>query len=556
MDQSEFAILLDNLISTWENETVEFKEASQSFDFDKIGRYFSALSNEANLRGLEKAWLVFGVNAKKRKVSGTNFNLGGTRRSDIKHHIAQSTAPSITFRNIHELIHRDGRVLLFEIPAAPWGMPITWKDQYYGRAGESLTILGMDKLDEIRNQTVTTDWSAEIVENAKNSDLDEDAIQLAKKAFARKYANRIRTEEIENWTVRVFLEKTRLLQNGKLTRAALLLLGKPESASLLSPHPAQMTWKLEGPERAYEHFGPPFLLSTSELYQKIRNFQIRLLPSNQLLPIEVAKYDQKIIMEALHNCIAHQDYRLSARMLVTEKQDRLVFESEGEFFEGQPDDYILGVKTPRRYRNPCLAQAMTELSMIDTMGYGIHSIHSRQAERYLPMPDFDLSESNVVRMTVYGKVVDPAYTVLLMQNSDISLTDVLALDRVQKGLSLPDAKIRQLRRNGMIEGRKPNLHVSAAVAEVTGQKADYIRNRAVDDVHFARLVIEYIEKFGKATRREINSVLYGKLSGTLDDNQKYNKISNLITKMRRTGQIINTGSKKTPVWKINNPTAE
>ena len=181
MDQSELAVLLDNLISTWENETVEFKEASQSYDFDKIGRYFSALSNEANLRGLEKAWLVFGVNARNRKVAGTNFNLGGARRSDIKHHIAQSTAPTITFRNIHELLHRDGRVLLFEIPAAPWGMPITWKDQYYGRAGESLTILGIDKLDEIRNQTLTTDWSAEIVENANISDLDDDAIQLAKK---------------------------------------------------------------------------------------------------------------------------------------------------------------------------------------------------------------------------------------------------------------------------------------------------------------------------------------------------------------------------------------
>lgn len=556
MDQSELAILLDNLISTWENETVEFKEASQSFDFEKIGRYFSALSNEANLRGLEKAWLVFGVNAKNRRVTGTNFNLGGARRSDIKHQIAQSTAPSITFRDIHELFHRDGRVLFFEIPAAPWGMPVTWKDQYFGRAGESLTSLGMDKLDEIRNQTLTTDWSAEIVEKAKVGDLDDAAIQLAKKEFARKYANRIRTEEVENWTVQVFLEKTRLLTNGKLTRAALLLLGRPESASLLSPHPAQMTWKLEGPERAYEHFGPPFLLSTSKLYQKIRNFQIRLLPSNQLLQIEIAKYDQKIILEALHNCIAHQDYRLSARMLVTEKQDRLIFQSAGGFFDGQPDDYILGDKTPLRYRNPCLAQAMAEFNMIDTMGYGIHSMHTRQAKRYLPMPDYDLSETNVVRMTVYGDVVDIAYTDQLMQNTALSLTDILALDKIQKGHSLPDEKIKQLRRKKMIEGRKPNLHVSAALAAVTGKKADYIRNRAVDDVHYSRLIIEYIEKFGKASRREIDSFLFNKLSDTLDDNQKYNKISNLLTKMRRSGQIINTGSKKAPEWKINRTVAE
>lgn len=556
MDQSELQILLDRLISAWENETVEFKEAANEFNTDRIGRYFSALANEANLRNQGKSWLVFGVNAGNHQVTGTAFCLGSENLQSLKHQISQSTEPSVTFRNIHELQHNDGRVLLFEIPTAPLGLPIAWKGHYYGRAGESLTHLGMDKIDDIRNQTIATDWSAKIVESAEIKDLDEDALQQAKTEFARKYANRIRTADIENWTDLTFLEKVRLLQNDKITRAALLLLGKPESAYLLSPHPAQMTWKLEGPEQAYEHFGPPFLVNTSKLYQKIRNIQIRLLKDYQLIPIEISKYDQKICLEALHNCIAHQDYRLSARVVVTEKQDRLVFENEGRFFDGRPDDYILGSKTPRRYRNPCLAQAMTELNMIDTMGYGIHSMHTRQAERYLPMPDYDLSEANVVRMAVYGTVVDPAYTSLLMQNTNLPLTDILALDRIQKGHSITDASVKRLRRNRMIEGRKPNLHVSAAVAAVTGKKADYIRNRAVDDVHYARLIIEYIERFGKATRREIDSVLYNKLSDTLEDNQKYNKISNLLTKMRRTGQIINTGSKKAPVWKINNSTAE
>ena len=106
----------------------------------------------------------------------------------------------------------------------------------------------------------------------------------------------------------------------------------PESAYLLSPHPAQMTWKLEGPERAYEHFAPPFLLNTSALYQKIRNIQLRILPQNTLFTIEVSKYDQKVVLEALHNCIAHQDYTRNGRILVTEQQDKLIFENEGSFF--------------------------------------------------------------------------------------------------------------------------------------------------------------------------------------------------------------------------------
>ena len=83
-----------------------------------------------------------------------------------------------------------------------------------------------------------------------------------------------------------------------------------------------MTWKLVGQETAYEHFGPPFLLQTSQLYQRIRNIQLRLLPDDELLPHEVSKYDQKVVLEALHNCIAHQDYTRNGRVVVTELPDR------------------------------------------------------------------------------------------------------------------------------------------------------------------------------------------------------------------------------------------
>jgi ATP-dependent DNA helicase RecG len=282
------------------------------------------------------------------------------------------------------LNHPQGRVVLFEIPVAPRGMPIAWKGHYYARAGESLSSLGLDKQDEIRQQTLLQDWTAQVVQKASLSDLDEAAVAKARDSYARKYANRFSIDEVMNWPLTTFLDRARITQSGEITRSALLLLGKAESVWHLSPHPAQLTWSLEGAERAYEHFAPPFLINTTKLYQRIRNIQLRLLPQDVLLPIEVAKYDQKIVLEALHNCIAHQDYTRNARIIVTEKLDRLIFENEGGFFEGAPGDYIEGNKIPRRYRNPFLAQAMAELNMIDTMGYGIHAIHVGQARRYFP----------------------------------------------------------------------------------------------------------------------------------------------------------------------------
>lgn len=550
MNQAELTQLLHVLIATWENEVVEFKQAGNDYSTDDIGRYFSALANEANLCGADGGWLVFGVNDKTRRVVGTDYRPQAERLHSLKMQIAENAEPRITFRDIHELRHAEGRVLLFETPAAPQGIPIAWKGHYYARAGESLIPLGLDKLDRIRRQTLALDWTAQVVPDATLDDLDETAVRKARKSFSGKYANRFAVDEVESWPLATFLDRARVTQNGQITRTALLLLGKAESAWHLLAYPAQLTWKLEGPERAYEHFGPPFLLSTTSLYQRIRNIQLRLLPQDQLLPIEVSKYDQKIVLEALHNCIAHQDYTRNGRVVVTELPDRLVFENEGGFFEGLPDEYIQGDKTPRRYRNPALALAMVELNMIDTMGYGIHSIYTGQARRYFPLPDYDLDEPGAVKLTIYGGVVDPAYSRLLIQKTDLPLADVLALDRVQKKLPIPDAAATRLRRSGLIEGRKPNYHVSATVAEATANKADYIRTRAQDDAFYAKLLTDYLEKFDQANRAEINKLLMDKLSDVLDDKQKYNKISNLLTRLRRQGVIVNTGSDTAPCWRL------
>lgn len=548
MEQPELSALLHSLIDEWESEIVEFKQADNDYKTTKIGEYFSALSNEANLRDQARAWLVFGVHNKTRSVVGTSYRNNDEQLQSLKYQISQGTEPSVTFRNIYAIQENGTRVILFEIPASPKGMPVAWNGHYYARSGESLGPLGMDKHDEIRQQTLAQDWTAQVVTNATLEDLDSAAVKKAREAFTQKYANRFDTDEVESWSLTTFLDRARITQNGQITKTALLLLGKPESAWRLSPNPAQMTWKLEGEERAYEHFSPPFLLSSSLLYQRIRNIQLRILPEYNLLPVEVSKYDQKIVLEALHNCIAHQDYTRNGRILVTEKKELLVFENEGSFFDGQPSDYIEGSQTPKRYRNPFLTQAMAELNMIDTMGYGIYDMHKRQARRYLPMPDYDLSEQNAVKLTIHGGVVDQAYSRLLIQKTDLPLHDILALDRIQKKLPVPKEIIAHLRKAGLVEGRKPNVYVSAKVASTMSAKAGYIKTRAQDDEFYIKLLTDYLKKFKKATRLEIDNLLMDKLSDALDETQKRKKIENLLTKLRRGEVIMNQGSRAKSEW--------
>jgi ATP-dependent DNA helicase RecG len=320
MTEQELQSTLQQLLAGWEGECVEFKDANDNFPTSDIGKYFSALSNEANLRGLSSAWLVFGVDNATRRIIVTSYRQDKERLHGLKHQIAQDIEPSMSFREIHELTTPQGRVVLFEIPAAPRGIPIAWKTHYYARNGESLAGLSIAKQDEIRSQSLADDWSAIVCKDATIADLDPDALAKARDVFIQKHGDRIPATTVHSWDDGTFLDKARLINKGKITRATLLLLGRPQSTVFLSPYVAEMSWKLEGPERAYEHFHPPFLLTTSLLFQRIRNLRLTFLPANQLIPVDVSKYDQRIVLEALHNCIAHQDYARCERILVIERQ--------------------------------------------------------------------------------------------------------------------------------------------------------------------------------------------------------------------------------------------
>ena len=543
---------LHSLITEWESECVEFKDANDNFPTSEIGKYFSALANEANLRGVGSAWLVFGVENKKRQIIGTKYREDSARLQSLKHQIAQGTDPSTTFREIHEVLTAEGeRVLLLEIPPAPKGMPIAWNGHFYARDGESLAALSLVKQDEIRKQSIHEDWSSVLCRNATLKDLSPEALRRAREIFVERQRDRIPETTIRAWDDMTFLEKLSLASGGSLNRACLLLLGNPETELHINPSVAEMSWKLEGPETDYEHFGPPFLLNTSLLFQKIRNLRLTLLPPGQLIPVEMKKYDQRVVLEALHNCIAHQDYSRCERILVIERMSELEIRNAGSFFEGTPADYIASNRTPSSYRNRTLAQAMMRLRMIDTMGLGIREVMFRgQAERYFPLPDYDLSDPTHVVVKIQGRFIDENYSRTLLTHAELPWPEVLALDSVQKGREPEDAALQSLRKKGLVEGRRPALRVASDVAAATEETAEYIRFRAFDDGYFCDLILDYLRTFQKGRRADFERLLAGKLSSALTTEQQENKINNLLQKLRREGKICSEGRAKTSVWTL------
>ncbi|AKA27341.1 RNA-binding domain-containing protein [Pseudomonas chlororaphis] len=532
--QQQLQRLLD---CTGESEVVEFKEAKNSYDFGKLGKYFSALSNEANLKGLLSAWLVFGVND-NQQVVGTKFRETFKDLQSLKKEVADKTAHRLTFIEIHTVQHPDGRVLLLEIPAAPQGVPVAWEGHYYGRDGESLGPLSLEEIERIRNQNRLQDWSATICSDATLDDLSDEAIALARREFATKHPKL--AGELPAWSDETFLNKAKLTIQGQITRTVILLLGKPEAAHWLNPASPTLSWILkdrDGLERDYQHFSCPLLVSADELYRKIRNLKYRYMAEGSLFPEEVDQYDPFIIREALNNAIAHQDYELGGKISVVEFEDgRLCFSNPGAFIPGSVEQVIHADAPESRYRNRFLSDAMVNLNMIDTIGSGIRKMFLIQKKRFFPLPEYQLEQSRV-QVTITGRVLDMSYARKLAELPNLALDDIILLDRVQKRKLLTDVQVQHLKAQGLIEGRKPNFHISAQVARHSDDKVQYILNRGFDDDHYKLLIRQLIEKFGSARRADIDKLLLDKLPKVLDRQQKANKIKNLLQALKNQGVI-------------------
>ena len=537
-----------------ESEVVEFKKAENNFDFDDLGKYFSALSNEANLRKLDFAWLIFGYDEKRHEIVGTSYKNGEGALNNLKHDFSQHTTDGQTFREIIPIEVDGKRILMFKIPASPRNIVMKWKGIAYGRDGESLKPLNQSKQDEIRRQTPAPDWSAEIVPDATIEDLDEVAIAKARKMF-KKVHSRIPIEEVNRWSTEEFLSKCELMVNGKLTRAAIILLGKMFSDSKLRPAVAEVTWTLRDEKQDvvdYEHFSVPFILTVDEILAKIHNLTLREMPGGTLFPDTMKQYDDYTIREALHNCIAHQDYTLRQRINFVENPGFLYYANGGSFIPGTLENALATNGPQRFFRNACLCKAMVHFNMIDTVSRGIKKMFTEQMERRFPMPDYEIdNEKKEVAVRIYGNAINERYTKLLKDNDNLTLHDCISLDAIQKGHRIDDEIAQDLLKRGLIEGETPNYTISLGVAKASRQLPQYTKAKGLDKARLKQMVQQLLQNAGKdGARREI---IYDYLKDLLPSNksqeQQLRYLGRLLVEMNEEGTIERIGLR----WLLSSP---
>lgn len=538
------------MIEDFENEVVEFKEARSNYSFKDIGKYFSALGNEANIRDKKEAWLIFGVDDNKNIIGSAYRKEGGLH--NLKKEIVAGTNERLTFMEIYELQIDNCRIVAFQIPPAMRGIPTTWNGAAYAREGENVSPLPIDKMDLIRSQ-IGVDWSKLVVEEADFDDLDSEAVAYARKLFIKKQnASKKSTEMLEKMSDVEILNKAGILIKGKITNTALILLGKEESAYLFDGFIPRITWTLyngDGSVKAYEHFDMPLLLAVDRTYAKIRNEKYRYIAGQQtLFPDEVDQYEADVVKEILNNCIAHSNYQLRGKINVGEFEDRLVFMNEGNFIPETVERALEEGYKPPYYRNTFLCRAMVNLYMIDTNAMGIPMMYQIQREKCFPLPTYDLEETNRVKVILYGKILDKNYTQLLYSNDALDLQTVFLLDKVQKKEVISKDNFYILKKAGLVEGRYPNIFVSYKIANIVGQQTEYVRNKGLSSDVCKQIIINALETMERASVSELKEILAGALPAFLNEKQQSKKVSNILQTMKKDGIADVSGTARTAKW--------
>ena len=529
-------------------EWKEMKNLKDSFAGQEHKDVISYVSAIANMNG---GHLVLGVKDKTLEIVGTE--VGG-----LTFNGSPATTQSATFKlteyctylsseglSIEEFITDDThkRVWVIHIPRHFPRRPVLAHKKAWQRIEDSLVEMTPERMEAILTEPIAgNDWTATIIPDATLDDLDPEAIRVARREYIAVHPNHME-EEVNGWDDVTFLNKAKLTIKGQITMAAIIIVGREESEHYLLPHVCKIRWALKdmnGENIDFRIFSIPMILAVDEIAKTIRNTTYEFSINGNIFPEKLKRYDMFTLREPLNNAIAHQNYEKCCRIEVIEHEnDHLVFINHASFIPESVESVVMQNSPESYYRNPFLVEAMRNVHMVDTEGGGIKKLYEQQRKRFFPMPDYDLSDGKVT-VTIGGKVIDERFANILTSVYGLGMYDIILLDKVQKQRRLTDEEIKYLRNKGLVEGRKTNLFLSRSIAKSTGNvglKSSYVRNKSFDDEYFKNLIVQYIAKFGKASRRELEELVIPKLSEVLTEAQKKNKVKNLLYALRTSGKI-------------------
>lgn len=516
-----------------EDEHLEFKEAKSSFSQDKALRYCCALANEGGGR------LILGVTDQKPRqiVGSAAFPALEDLRAELVR-VLHLRIPA------EELVTPQGRVVLFDVPSHPLGLPLQFDKVYWCRQGEELTAMKPHQLQQIFDET-GPDFTAGFCAGAALDDLDPAAIQVFRERWAEKDRNPRRLTQ----ALPQLLEDAELLDGAQLTYAALVLLGTRKA---LNRYLGQSEVIFEyrsgdtpGPAQERLEFREGALLFLDRLWELVSKRNDLQSWQDGLFMKRVPTFNEGAVRESILNAIAHRDYRLHGSVFVRQYPRRIRIESPGGFLPGITPETILHKQAPRNRR---LAEALSRCGLVERSGQGYDRILEACILESKPRPRFDGTDDYQVFLTLDGQVQDVRFLRLLEaigheQVRSFDTDHLLLLDLAYRQQAIPAPlrpRVHDLEEAGILEHIGRKVIPSRRLMALLGEKGKYTRLKGLERPAQRELLLQHIRESHEGARFEdLEQVLPG---------QSARAIKGLLQGMKVEGLVHTVGKTRGARW--------
>lgn len=490
-----------------EGQRLEFKEAKQRYDFEKLLKYCVALANEGG------GTMVLGVtDLRPRRIVGTRaFDEPGRTEAGLHQKLGHRIP-------VEELLLPEGRVVIVHVPPRLPGTAWEIDGRYFKRAGDDLAALSGQELREMFAET-GPDFSAQPCPGATLVDLEPESIALFRERWAQKTGDPRRRELSDLQTLR---DTELLVEGDQVSYAALILFGTRAGVTRWLAQ-AELVFEYRsseaaGPAADREEYRAGFFAWQDALWKKINLRNDRQSYQDDFFRMDLPTFDEVPVREALLNAVAHRDYRLGGSIFVRQFAKRLEVVSPGGLPPGITPENIIDQQYPRNRR---LAEALGRCGLIERSGQGLNLMMESAVRQGKPLPSFAGTAVHEVRLTLEGGVRNPAFVRFMERLGDetlrsFSTLDYLALECLEQGKPLsPTLKERlpSLMAVGAVEsmgrGRGTRYMLSEALYASLGAKGTYTRQRGLDRDTNKALLLKHVMKQGEqgAPVSELQQVL-------------------------------------------------
>ena len=500
---------LYSLIKCPEDGHLEFKEAKNNYDSDKLTQYCCALANEGGGR------LILGVSDK-------------TPRVIVGSHACQNlekTKSDLIFRlhlriEVHEILVENKRVVLFIVPSRPIGVPIQYQGIYWMRRGEELVSMTQDMLKRIFIEG-GPDFSAQVCPHAKLEDLDSKSINIFREMWIQKSGNK----DLKKLSNKQLLKDIDVIFDKGITYAALILFGlRPSLRKFLAQAEVIFEYRSSGvtgaAQQRLEYTQGFFsfydaLWTTINLRNDLQHFQ------DGLFVWDIPTFNEKAIREAILNAISHRDYRMGGSIWIKQFPRKIVIASPGGFLTGINPENMLWKQQPR---NRTIADVFNKCGLVERAGQGADRIFEESIREGKSLPDFAHTDEHEVVLTLDGQIRDEAFLRFLEQIgqeqlSSFTTEDFIVLDLIHKEQLMPATptelkfRLNYLIDIGIIErigkGRSARYLLCLKYYKLAGKSGVYTRKRGLDKETNKELLLKHLRSNTKVGSKfqELHQVL-------------------------------------------------